>query len=218
MPVPTIVIIGFGLISILGAMIIHEYSHAWMANKLGDPTAKYSGRLTLNPINHFDPIGTTVLIFTFIASVISGGGGICFGWAKPVPINPYNFKDYIKGSMWVGLAGPSSNFILAIISGALIKYEIIPANSFWGLFLVYFILINICLGIFNLLPIPPLDGSKILTGILPKDLAYKFIEFEEKNSKFIMIAIIFILITPFGRIILDLPIALLFGFFTGHKI
>lgn len=213
-----IVVIGFGLISILATLIIHEFSHAWMANNLGDPTAKYSGRLTLNPASHFDPIGTTVLVFTFVISVISGGGGICFGWAKPVPINPYNFKNYLKGSMWVSLAGPASNFLLAAAAGSLIKFGIIQVYSFWGWFLTYFILINICLGVFNLLPIPPLDGSKILAGLLPADLAYKFVDFENNYSRFMIIALMFVLFTPIGRIILDLPILLLFNAFTGKSL
>lgn len=140
--------------AILLALTVHEYSHARVAYAFGDNTAKFQGRLTLNPIKHLDPVGTLLLIIAH------------FGWAKPVPVNPYNFKgDRRKGLMWVSLAGPGSNVLLALISAILLR--LFYQHWYLGEFLNALFQINIILAIFNLLPVPPLDGSKILAGIIP---------------------------------------------------
>jgi Zn-dependent protease len=150
-------IIGIG---ILLAISIHEYSHAQMADFLGDPTAKYHGRLTINPIAHLDLFGTLLLFF------------FGFGWGKPVPFNPYNLRNPKQGEILVGLAGPLSNFLMAIISGLIFRSFPFFKNS---LFLIYFIWINIALAVFNLLPLPPLDGSYIFLNIFPQTSVRKFI-------------------------------------------
>ncbi|MCL0028437.1 site-2 protease family protein [Peptococcaceae bacterium] len=139
------------------ALTFHEYAHAVVAYKLGDPTAKYSGRLTLNPIPHVDPIGMLMLFF------------VGFGWAKPVPVNPYNFNKPKRDMVLVSLAGPLSNVILAI-AFALLFGVFYAFGSQVLVDVVYKIIwINVVLAVFNMLPIPPLDGSKILAGILPGD-------------------------------------------------
>lgn len=136
-----------------------------MAYRQGDPTAKYAGRLTLNPIPHMDLFGTVLLPFflLFAFPLIFGTGGFFFGYAKPVPVNPNNFRDQRKGVMLVSLAGPASNFLVAIILGLFVRfYPGMLISSFLG----YIAFINIWLGLFNLIPIPPLDGSKLLFGLL----------------------------------------------------
>lgn len=200
----------FFIPAILIALIVHEYSHARVAYNLGDPTAKYSGRLTLNPLDHLDPWGTIVLIVSFLST------GFCIGWAKPIPINPYNFKDFFKGSMLVGLAGPLSNVAMAAIAGLFFRFGFlvydVPA---FGAFMHVFIMVNLGLGLFNLIPIPPLDGSRILMGILPKDLAWKYSEME-RNSPMIMFIILIILIsTNMINIVLGPPFMFLYKLFTG---
>jgi len=138
---------------ILLALIIHEYAHAKSADILGDPTPRQAGRLTLNPLPHIDPIGLLMLLI------------IRIGWAKPVPINPYNFKDPRTGSAIVSLAGPMANFFSAWVVASVIRilpFQIIGINEYLTAVLVNFIWISIALGVFNLIPVPPLDGSHIL--------------------------------------------------------
>lgn len=150
------------------SVVIHEVSHGAMANYLGDPTAKEAGRLTLNPISHLDPIGSILLPLFLILMAKVSGGGIIFGWAKPVPINPYNFRDQKWGSAKVALAGPGANLALALFFGLLLRF--LPDFLFLpGLALMfsYIVYINLLLAVFNLLPIPPLDGSHILFTFLP---------------------------------------------------
>jgi Zn-dependent protease len=163
---------------LLMALTFHEFAHGYVAFRLGDPTAKNLGRLTLNPLKHLDPIGT---IAFFI---------IKFGWAKPVPVNPAYFKDPKKDMLWVALAGPATNLILAIASAVIVKglwllasqlpYSslaeaiLVPLNAM----LIASVWINLVLCIFNFLPIPPLDGSRILTGLLPMRMAATYMQYE----------------------------------------
>ncbi len=159
----------FLIIILIFSIVIHEVSHGAMAYYLGDPTAKYAGRLTLNPLKHLDPIGSVVLPLFCILFANLTGGGFIFGWAKPVPINPYNFRDQKYDSAKVALAGPGANLIIALFFGLLLRF--CPAiSTFSGLTLMfsYIIYINILLAVFNLLPIPPLDGSHILFTFLPQ--------------------------------------------------
>ncbi|KPL06884.1 hypothetical protein AMJ86_06710 [bacterium SM23_57] len=158
---------------ILLALTIHEVAHGWIAYKLGDPTAKNAGRLTLNPLPHLDPIGTILL---FIAHI---------GWAKPVPVNPMYFQNPKRDLMWVSLAGPVSNLGLALIFGLI--FRIIPKASLITatgmsrvivVMLIYAVVINLVLAIFNLIPIPPLDGSKILMGFAPRELEAQLLQLE----------------------------------------
>lgn len=163
---------------LLLALTLHEYAHGYVAYRLGDPTARDAGRLTLNPLSHLDPIGTIAFFF------------IKFGWAKPVPVNPYYFKNPRQDMLWVALAGPVTNLLLAVASALLLKAmigtaSVIPYTPMLSAILVplYNMLvasvwINLVLCIFNFLPIPPLDGGRILTGLLPEDLARTYASFE----------------------------------------
>ena len=137
---------------LLFALVFHEFSHAWIANKLGDPTARYAGRLTLNPIAHLDPIGGLMILF------------VGFGWAKPVPVDPRYLKNPREDMMKIAFAGPASNLFLALIGGVLIRLTGYagPLTSM----LILFTQINISLAVFNMIPIPPLDGSQIFSGIM----------------------------------------------------
>jgi len=163
---------------ILFALTVHEFCHAWVANMLGDDTAKRQGRLTLNPLAHLDVLGT---ILMFIAG---------FGWARPVPINPLNFKNPRRGMLLVALAGPVSNFIMAIVAGVGLRF-IIPSlsgielgSTLSGVMSVSLVMIiltlqfGLALAIFNMIPIAPLDGSRVLFGLLPERQAYAYSRFE----------------------------------------
>lgn len=158
----------FSIIILIFSVVIHEISHGAAANYFGDPTAKIAGRLTLNPLRHLDPIGSVILPLFLILMAKVSGGGIIFGWAKPVPINPYNFRDQKYGSAKVALAGPGANLALALAFGFLLRFLpdflFLPGLAPMFSFIVY---INLLLAIFNLLPIPPLDGSHILFTFLP---------------------------------------------------
>ena len=153
--------------AILIALTIHEFAHGWVAFRLGDPTARDAGRLTLNPLPHLDTVGTLMLIIT----TLSGKGS--FGWAKPVPVNGYNFANPKRDGLLVSLAGPVSNILLALVFGysyrGIFGDHVYP-NAYTGIFLLQCISINIGIAFFNLIPVPPLDGSHILAGLLPNHL------------------------------------------------
>ena len=160
----------FSLLVLLFSVIIHELAHGSIAHSLGDPTAKYAGRLTLNPLKHLDLFGSIILPLILFIS----GSPILVGWAKPVPVNPYNFRDQKWGSLKVSIAGPLSNIALAIFFGLIIRF--IPVEFFVSdprfivmqSFILRIVEINLMLAIFNLIPIPPLDGSWILFSFFPQ--------------------------------------------------
>lgn len=163
-------------IPLLLALTCHEVAHGYVAYLLGDPTAKNAGRLTLNPLKHLDPIGTIIF---FVAKI---------GWAKPVPVDPRHFKDPQRGMLLVALAGPATNFILAVLFAILYKALLrVPVpeehslvfNLLWAAAAMSQagVFVNLILGVFNLVPIPPLDGANILAGFLPRRLAYKYLSF-----------------------------------------
>ncbi len=166
--------------------IFHEYMHGFAAERLGDPTARQAGRLTLNPIPHLDPVGS---IFLPLLLVLSGASFI-LGWAKPVPYNPYNLRDRKYGDAKVAVAGPLANLILALIFGLVLRFAPFVSVTFSTL-LASIVYINLLLMVFNLIPIPPLDGSKILSSFLPWDIREKYLAWE-KYSLIILIAFIFI--------------------------
>ena len=186
---------------IIFSAIIHEVMHGYAADRLGDPTARYAGRLTLNPIPHLDPVGSILLPAMFALT----GGHFFFGWAKPVPYNPYNLtKAPYWGEAIVAAAGPASNLALALIFGLVIRSNIFPAaNQLW----TYVVLINCSLMLLNLIPIPPLDGSKILSAILPLPLRMQYNNWRTKleYNPFLGfgLVIVFILLfgSTFGRIV-----------------
>jgi Zn-dependent protease len=168
-----LIIIQFGVV--LYAISIHESAHAWMANKFGDPTAKNQGRITLNPIAHIDLIGT--IIFPLLLAVV---GAPVFGWAKPVMVNPYNLRDPRRANIFISAAGPGSNIMSAfggfVLFLILKNMGVFPAGAigYVHIFFYYFIVINIYLAIFNLIPIPPLDGSGILESVLEGEALYNY--------------------------------------------
>lgn len=160
----------FFIVILAFSVILHELSHGIVANVLGDPTAKNAGRLTLNPIPHIDPIGS-ILLPAFLILMSGGTGGVVLGWAKPVPINPQNFKHPKRDSILVSLAGPLSNLALAVVFGLFLRFfplELVNPNL--SFIFSYIVLMNIGLGVFNLLPVPPLDGSHLLLSLLPPSM------------------------------------------------
>lgn len=173
----------FRLPAVVIALTVHEFSHAMCAYKLGDGTAKHLGRLTLNPLKHLDPIGLVCLYLFY------------FGWAKPVPVNPYNFRavDGKTGMMLTALAGPMSNILMCFICVGLV--HLIPFGrsivfTWLYVFLNYLIAVNTGLAFFNLIPIPPLDGSKILFGLLPDRLYYITQYLERYSSIFLIVLLV----------------------------
>ncbi len=177
---------------IIFSVIVHEVMHGVAADYLGDPTARYAGRLTLNPIPHIDFIGSIVLP---ILSALSPGVFL-FGWAKPVPYNPYNLRRApYWGEAIVAIAGPASNLALAVVFGLLIRLQILPGVA--DLFM-YVVAVNVSLLILNLIPVPPLDGSKIFSAILPKSFGYDRLRDQMEQNPFLGFGVVILLIVLFG--------------------
>ncbi len=177
----------FSLLVLFFSVIIHEIAHGSVALSLGDPTAKMAGRLSLNPVKHIDPFGSIILpLLLFVATA---GQGPIFGWAKPVPVNPYNFRDKKWGNLKVSLAGPGTNLLISLFFGLILRFISIP-QSLYALFSII-IIYNIILAIFNLIPIPPLDGSHILFSFLPDRSFYSFKMFLQQYGFFILLFLIF---------------------------
>lgn len=187
------VILIFNLAVLILSAVIHEVSHGLMAHRLGDPTAKDLGRLSFNPLKHLDFMGSFLVpLLLYISKV-----GIIFGWAKPVPYNPYNLKNQKWGPALVAAAGPASNFIVAIVFGLVLRF--VPTIPFaTALAVSVIVYINILLGVFNLVPIPPLDGSKILAGFLPYRHERRLLMLERWGFFLVIIFIFFLfpLISP----------------------
>ncbi|MDZ7726716.1 MAG: site-2 protease family protein [Dehalococcoidia bacterium] len=185
----------FGLALVLG-IAFHEFCHAWAASELGDQTAARQGRLTLNPMVHLEPMGILLLLI------------VGFGWGKPTPVNPYNLRIGAKaGNALVALAGPASNFVFATIAAMPIRFGLAsPASldqiatasgtEILGLFLFFFVLYNVLLGTFNLIPIHPLDGFKVATGVLPRDMSIQFQRLAPYGPGILMTLIVVGLILP----------------------
>jgi Zn-dependent protease len=202
--VPALLAVGVMLIV---AFPIHEFSHAFAAHRLGDETARYMGRMTLDPRSHFDPLGAGILALGAVTS------GFFIGWAKPTPVNPMNLAGGRRGEAVVALAGPLSNLILAAVVAVPIRllsldpttFLTIQASPILGLVLdvlFFLVLINVFLFIFNLLPIPPLDGWKVLLGVVDPRTAYSLRQYEQYG--FILIVLLFFLsyqgILPLGEV------------------
>jgi len=200
----------FIFIIFIYSVIIHEISHGAVALKLGDSTAKAQGRLTLNPIPHIDPVGSVLLPLLLFLGTVFGGGGIIFGWAKPVPINPYNFTDKKYGELKVAFAGPASNLCIALVFGLMLRF--LSPNFSLALITMftYIVIINIQLAVFNLMPIPPLDGSHILFSFFPRQFE-KMQTFLYQYGFFILFFIIFFLFPVIIRIV-----SFIFFLITGY--
>ncbi|CAC9618438.1 FIG004556: membrane metalloprotease [uncultured Gammaproteobacteria bacterium] len=175
------------VIPLIFAITIHEVAHGWVANQRGDSTAKMLGRLTLNPVKHIDPVGTllvpAVLFFT--------GSPFLFGWAKPVPINFNALKSPKKDMIAVALAGPISNFIMALFWLFILSLTLNTSNQLLFEMAKFGIAINLVLGVFNLLPLPPLDGSRVVTALLPNYLAYQYNKLEHYGL-YILLGLLFL--------------------------
>jgi len=184
MLLPILIIVAF-----LFSLSIHEMAHAWMADRLGDPTARLAGRVTLNPLAHLDPIGTLLPLF-----LIFTGSPIIFGWGKPVPLDPYNLRRPRRDAALISFAGPAANICLAIILAILVRLNtlILGAANFRIEFLLAPIIsLNITWALFNLLPIHPLDGGKVFIGLLSHRVAYQWDEFLSRYGFFLLIILIF---------------------------
>lgn len=157
----------FFIVALIPAIVLHEVSHGFAADRMGDPTPRMAGRLTLDPRRHIDPFGTVILPGLLLLPRLFGRGGFpVFGYAKPMPINPANLKEPDRQTMWIAIAGPVANLALAVV-GAVLLRAVNPASTRLLQLLVVFVDVNILLAVFNVLPIPPLDGSKVLARFLP---------------------------------------------------
>lgn len=180
--------------ALLIAITFHEYAHARMAFAWGDPTAKYQGRMTLNPLAHLDPIGLLMLIL------------FRFGWARPVPINPFNFRDRRKGLFWVSLAGPGTNLLLGLLF-TFVLFALKPSYPLVTAIFYNLIIYNIFLAVFNVIPLPPLDGSKILASLLPSRYL-SFYQTVEPYGPFLLVILLVsglltLILLPVSHFIID---------------
>lgn len=187
----TVFLVALLIPCLIVAIVFHEVAHGYMAKLLGDPTAAERGRLTLNPLRHVDPVGTLL-----VPGALLLAGAPAFGWAKPVPVNQFRLRNPRYGMMAVALAGPASNFVLAALGAVLIGVlgaingaSILDGDNVVGVVLTMFLLINIFLGLFNLLPIPPFDGSHIVGGLLPDRLRFHWARLQRVGI-FLLIGVI----------------------------
>ena len=207
----TVLVTIYSLVILLVSVIIHELAHGYVAYSLGDPTAKYAGRLTLNPLKHLDLFGSILLpLLLFIA-----GSPFLFGWAKPVPVNPYNFSDKKYGEIKVSAAGPASNLAIALVFGLILRFipsAILLGNPGIEMAITVIVYINIWLAIFNLIPIPPLDGSWILFSFLPASM--KNVENFLRQYGIVIL----VLLILFGGFFWSSITAYIFQLITGHTL
>ncbi|MAZ40619.1 site-2 protease family protein [bacterium] len=199
----------FGIAILIMSVVVHEVSHGYVADILGDPTARFSGRLTLNPISHLDPFGSVILpLLTFFTT------GFIFGWAKPVPYNPYNLQKGKYGPGIVALAGPMANFVIAIFFALFVRFGVGSFSPFVIELAAYVVLINLLLGFFNLIPIPPLDGSKVVASFLPYNLYQKWSRIEAVTTQYSLIFLFLFVFLFFGIFssFIQLMFSLLVGF------
>lgn len=194
----------FTVIVLIISVILHEVAHGWAANALGDPTAKLQGRLSLNPIRHIDPVGSVLIP----AVLVLTNSSFLFGWAKPVPYNPYNLKNQRWGEAIVGVAGVAVNLFIAVLFALIARYAFAAGMVEFGTLAALVTLVNLSLGIFNLLPIPPLDGFTVLRGVLPFKASMKLREIEDRIQAGGILSLVVILFlfsyflsAPFGLLI-----------------
>ena len=171
---------------LFSAVVLHEYAHGWVAYKLGDPTAKLAGRLTLNPVMHVDPVGTIFLPGVLIALRFLGLNTFLFGWAKPIPVNFSRLNNPRRDMMLVGMAGPAVNVVLAVVASQLTR---VPMSLDVYKFVEAAVFINLLLAAFNMIPIPPLDGSRLVMGLLPRGLAVPYSQLARYGILIVMVFI-----------------------------
>lgn len=176
------------ILAFVVAITIHETSHAWMADRLGDPTPRMMGRLSLNPIVHYDPIGTTILLVLVVLRAM-GVPVIPFGWAKPVRFDPYNLENPRRDAALISLAGPASNILTAAVLGLILQF--VTPFSALTIIIPPIIVLNIVLAVFNIVPIHPLDGGKILVGLLPAKDAHQVDMFLRRYGMLMLFLLIF---------------------------
>lgn len=202
------------LAALVMSIVLHEVAHGYMANWLGDPTARLAGRLTVNPISHIDPIGSVLVpLFLYFTHA-----GVLFGWAKPVPYNPYNIRNQRWGEALVAIAGPGTNILLALIFALIIRagFMLGLSQAFYDI-AGYIVYINILLACFNMIPLPPLDGSKVLLALLPYQLEMKYrdlIALVERYGFFATLAFIFAFMYFFSPF-LTAAIGMIYRIFVG---
>lgn len=201
---PDITLSIFTIIALILSIIIHEVAHGYAAYSLGDPTAKLAGRLTLNPFRHIDPLGSVILPGLLVLS----HSGFLFGWAKPVPYNPYNLKNQRWGESVVAFAGIGTNLLLAVLFALVARFAFGNGLEMFGTLAASITLVNLYLGLFNLLPIPPLDGYTFLRGLLPPKTGLAFQDFEDRLRQGGFITLIVVLLVfsyflsaPFGMFV-----------------
>ncbi|MFA6001827.1 MAG: site-2 protease family protein [Thermoleophilia bacterium] len=193
--------------ALLFSMTFHEVSHGYIAYRLGDETAMRQKRLSLNPLRHLDPFGSLLLVMTFLIS----RGTWMFGWAKPVPVNPGNFKSHQRGMMWVGMAGPLANFMLAALAAFVLRWFFpIPTNDLLPIVIFRIFQLNVILMVFNLIPVPPLDGSRIVGAFLTKKTYIKWIQLDQYGMLFIMLLLFVLPSAGFSILYLIEPVYRLF--------
>lgn len=206
-------------IGFLPAIVIHEYSHGWMAYRCGDPTAKQMGRLTLNPIAHIDPLGTVAVPLILLAvNMLNIMHVPIFAWAKPVPVNFFRLNNPRRDMMWVGMAGPAVNLIIAIVFGRLWRWSALDFldNSlrFFGVEMpigLWVVVINVALAVFNMIPIPPLDGSRLAAWLMPQKWAQSYQRLERYGI------IIVIVLLQVGLLQWIAPVVLFLSALIGYK-
>jgi len=203
-------IVLLGIVILIISVIIHELAHGYAALMLGDPTAKLAGRLTLNPAKHLDPMGSVFLP----AVLLFFNAGFIIGWAKPVPYNPYNLSNQRWGEAIVAGAGPGINIVIALVFGLILRFAIVGgvATQAFTAAMSMIVFINILLAIFNLIPIPSFDGSKILRSVLPYKYAHQFQNFEASIARFGMFPML-IFIFIFLMVLWPLFMELILAFF-----
>ncbi len=185
----------FTIVVLIFSIILHEVAHGYAAQSLGDPTAKLAGRLTLNPVSHIDPIGSILIP----AMLVFTNAGVMFGWAKPVPYNPYNLKNQRWGEAIVAVAGVATNLTIAVVFALIARAAATQGMTEFASLAAVVTLVNLSLGLFNLIPIPPIDGYTVLRGILPYKASMAMARFEEqmRAGGIFTLIIVLILITQF---------------------
>jgi Zn-dependent protease len=202
------------VVIVILSIIFHEVAHGWVANLLGDPTAKYAGRLTLNPIPHIDTVGSIIVPGLALLS----GSPFLLGWAKPVPVNPYNLRYGKWGEALTAFAGPATNVLIAVLAALLVRFGVLGPELLYVVFVI--VAANISLAILNMLPIPPLDGSKVVAALLPPGLYMQYRELEHMTYALgpfglilVLIIIVNFLSAPMGALV-----GSLFSVLTGIQI